>query len=113
MGWRFRRSFKVIPGVRLNLSRHGLSASIGGAPLTLNVGPQGVYGTASVPGAGISFRQKLGGVPGAQHLPNACIPSDMVEPGQILPLPGSVPSHHPQPIPDVVPSTAPVEERGH
>jgi len=61
MGWRFRHSFKVIPGVRLNLSKTGLSASIGGGPFTMNVGTRGVYGTASLPGSGISYRQKLGG----------------------------------------------------
>ena len=46
MSWRFRQSFKIIPGVRLNLSKSGLSASIGGAPFTVNVGPRGVFGTA-------------------------------------------------------------------
>ena len=61
MGWRFRHSFKIIPGVRLNLSKSGLSASIGTAPFTVNVGPRGVYGTASLPGTGISYRQQLGG----------------------------------------------------
>jgi hypothetical protein len=60
MGWRFRKSFKIIPGVRLNLSRSGLSASIGGAPLTLNISQRGLAGTASVPGTGISYRQDLG-----------------------------------------------------
>ena len=60
MGWRFRHSFKVIPGVRLNLSKTGLSASIGSAPFTVNVGPRGVYGTASLPGSGISYRQQIG-----------------------------------------------------
>ncbi len=60
MGWRFRKSFKIIPGVRLNLSRSGLSASVGGAPITLNVGPRGLFGTASLPGTGISYRQKFG-----------------------------------------------------
>jgi hypothetical protein len=45
----------------LNLSKSGLSASFGGAPLTLNVGPRGVYGTASLPGTGISFRHRLAG----------------------------------------------------
>jgi hypothetical protein len=63
MSWRFRQSFKVIPGVRLNLSRSGLSASIGGAPITLNIGPHGVVGTASLPGTGISYRHKFGDVP--------------------------------------------------
>lgn len=56
MGWRFRRSFSVVPGLRLNLSKSGLSASIGGAPFTLNVGPRGVMGTASIPGTGVSYR---------------------------------------------------------
>lgn len=79
MGWRFRKSFTVIPGLRLNLSKSGLSASIGGAPLTLNVGPRGLTGTASIPGTGISFRQHLGngsqdpsnghGHPGAPTVP--------------------------------------------
>jgi hypothetical protein len=36
-----------------------LSASIGGAPFTVNIGPKGVYGTASIPGTGIQFRQRL------------------------------------------------------
>ena len=67
MAWRFRHSFKVIPGVRLNLSKRGLSASIGGAPLTLNLGPRGVYGTASLPGTGISFRERLGSAPGVRR----------------------------------------------
>jgi hypothetical protein len=61
MGWRFRHSFKIIPGVKLNLSKSGLSCSVGGAPITLNVGPRGVYGTASLPGTGISYRQRFGG----------------------------------------------------
>jgi hypothetical protein len=56
MGWRFRQSFTVVPGLRLNLSKSGLSASIGGAPFTVNVGPRGVMGTASVPGTGLSYR---------------------------------------------------------
>src|SRR2546423_1678140 len=61
MGWRFRRSFKVIPGVRLNLSRSGLSCSIGGAPVTMNVGPRGVQTTVSIPGTGISVRKRISG----------------------------------------------------
>jgi hypothetical protein len=56
MGWRFRQSFTIIPGLRLNLSKSGLSASIGESPFTLNVGPHGVQGTASIPGTGLSYR---------------------------------------------------------
>lgn len=64
MAWRFRQSFTIVPGLRLNLSKSGLSASIGGAPFTLNVGSRGIMGTASVPGTGISYRQHFstGGV---------------------------------------------------
>ncbi len=60
MGWRFRQSFTIIPGLRLNLSKNGLSASIGEAPFTLNVGPHGVMGTASIPGTGLSYREHFG-----------------------------------------------------
>src|SRR4051812_46514115 len=79
MSWRFRQSFKLIPGVRLNLSARGLSASIGGAPFTVNVSPRGVQATASIPGTGISFRERLpyetGGTPPASHLPQPVYPS--------------------------------------
>ncbi len=61
MSWRFRRSFKVIPGLKLNLSKSGLSLSIGGAPFTLNVGRKGAYTTSSIPGTGLSFRQRVSG----------------------------------------------------
>jgi uncharacterized protein DUF4236 len=63
MGWRFRQSFTIIPGLRLNLSKTGLSASIGGAPFTLNVGQHGVMGTASIPGTGLSYREHFGTTP--------------------------------------------------
>jgi hypothetical protein len=100
MGWRFRRSFKVIPGVRLNLSKSGLSASFGGAPFTLNVGPRGAYGTASIPGTGVSFRQHF-----AEESPTAS-PSDAVTPLHLTPY--SRPIRPPVPVPQV--SSAPIEE---
>lgn len=70
MGWRFRRSFRIIPGLRLNLSKTGISASIGGAPVTLNIGPRGLMGTASIPGTGISYRQHFNLVAPSQGDPN-------------------------------------------
>jgi hypothetical protein len=98
MGWRFRHSFKVIPGVRLNLSKSGLSASIGGAPFTLNVNPHGVYGTASIPGTGISFRERIGGGSSSNNtqdfippnsLPSESVPSVPIP--SLIPLPTSTP----------------------
>lgn len=38
MGLRFRRSVKILPGVRLNFSKSGVSTSIGGKGATLNFG---------------------------------------------------------------------------
>lgn len=63
MGWRFRKSFKLFPGVKLNLSRGGLSLSVGGSPATLNIGPRGPRATFGVPGSDLSFSVPLGGQP--------------------------------------------------
>jgi hypothetical protein len=52
MGWGFRKSIKIAPGVRVNLSKSGISTSIGGKGLTYNT--RGRV-TASIPGTGIRF----------------------------------------------------------
>jgi Protein of unknown function (DUF4236) len=91
MGWRFRTSFKVIPGLRLNLSRNGLSASIGGAPFTVNVGSHGVTGTESIPGTGISYREHLSfsqpehEIPKLPSLPSVNVP--VPSPAYLPPMP--------------------------
>jgi len=97
MGWRFRHSFKVIPGVKLNLSKSGLSCSVGGAPLTMNIGPRGVYGTASIPGTGISYRQRFGGsetqpssAPVPPVLPPSADPHLLPTVPSAIPTPGSI-----------------------
>jgi hypothetical protein len=61
MGWRFRKSFKLFPGVRVNLSKSGLSTTIGQGPFSVNVGPRGTSANISIPGTGISYHQKLSG----------------------------------------------------
>src|ERR1017187_1401129 len=60
MSWRFRKTFKLLPGVKLNLTAHGLSATLGAAPFSINVGPRGVYRNLSIPGTGIWDRQRIG-----------------------------------------------------
>ena len=107
MGWRFRQSFKVIPGVRLNLSKSGLSCSIGGAPLTMNIGPRGVYGTASIPGTGISYRQRFGGGSETQPQPTALVLPPSAGPHSLPPIPSPVPSPNSFSLPA---STKPVQE---
>jgi hypothetical protein len=92
MSWRFRKSFKVIPGVRLNLSRSGLSASIGGAPVTLNIGPRGLVGTASLPGTGISYRHNFG----APHIHTPALQPPVTAPS-FTPATPATPLHPPAP----------------
>lgn len=90
MGWRFRRTFKVIPGLRLNLSKSGLSASIGGAPFTVNLGPHGVMGTASLPGTGMSYRHhftsSVPSTPMSDVPPRFTDPANPVPPIPAMPL---------------------------
>lgn len=59
MGWGFRRSFKLAPGVRINLSRSGISTSLGGRGATVNVSRRGTRATVGIPGTGLSFSQHL------------------------------------------------------
>ena len=59
MGFRFRKSFKLLPGVRINLSKSGVSTSIGEPGATLNISKRGTRGTVGIPGTGISYSEKL------------------------------------------------------
>lgn len=60
MGFRFRRSISLIPGVRINLGgRRGPSVTVGGRGMSVNVGPAGTHLNAGIPGTGVSYREKL------------------------------------------------------
>jgi hypothetical protein len=54
MGLRFRKSIRLAPGLRLNLSGNGASATLGRPGASVNVGRRGVHGTAGLPGTGLS-----------------------------------------------------------
>lgn len=54
MALRLRKSFKIAPGVRLNVSKSGFSASVGGKGLTANLSKRGTKVTTGIPGTGIS-----------------------------------------------------------
>jgi hypothetical protein len=57
MGWRFRRSVKILPGVRLNFGKNGFtSTTIGGRGFKTNVSSRGVKHTIGIPGTGISYQ---------------------------------------------------------
>jgi hypothetical protein len=55
MGWRFRNSVKLFPGVKLNFSKSGISTSVGGPGATINFGKQGTRSTLGLLGSGISY----------------------------------------------------------
>ena len=57
MGFRFRRSFKILPGVRLNLSKSGVSTSVGVRGAHVTFGPKGTRTTVGIPGTGMSWTE--------------------------------------------------------
>lgn len=59
MGFRFRKTIRLMPGVRLNLSRTGVSTSLGTDGATVNVSKRGVRGTVGIPGSGLSYSEML------------------------------------------------------
>lgn len=61
MGFRFRRSVRIAPGLRLNLGKGGVSATLGRPGASVNIGRRGVRGTAGLPGAGLSHQTRLAG----------------------------------------------------
>jgi hypothetical protein len=58
MGLRFSRRFRIVPGLRLNLSRSGVSASVGRRGAWFTVGPRGTRETIGIPGTGISYSEQ-------------------------------------------------------
>lgn len=61
MGFRFRKSVKLLPGVRLNVGLRGASLSLGGRGAVVNLSNRGVRATAGIPGTGLSYSTKLAG----------------------------------------------------
>lgn len=55
MAFRFRKSVKLFPGVRMNLSKSGASVSLGAPGATLNLSKRGALATFGVPGTGLSY----------------------------------------------------------
>ena len=94
MSWRFRKTFRVLPGVKLNLTRHGLSATVGAAPFSVNVGPRGVYRNVSIPGTGLWNRERLD-IASSQP-PTIAAPEDRGGVPPPLPFTASAPSASPE-----------------
>lgn len=56
MGFNFRKSFKIAPGLRLNVGKKGISSvSIGGKGARVNLSKKGTRTTVGIPGTGLSY----------------------------------------------------------
>lgn len=59
MAWSFRKRIKIAPWAHINLSRSGISTSVGPKGAKVTVGPKGAHLHTSIPGTGIYKRKKI------------------------------------------------------
>ncbi|SFL99617.1 DUF4236 domain-containing protein [Halanaerobium salsuginis] len=82
MAFKFRKRVKVFPGFYVNLSKSGMSATVGMKGLNVNVGKKGTYLNTGIPGTGIYDRKRISG-PKNNNIPRnnelSSIPEDAVE----------------------------------
>lgn len=55
-----RKSIKIAPGVRINISKSGVSTSLGVKGATVNLSKRGTRVTTGIPGTGISSSKFYG-----------------------------------------------------
>jgi hypothetical protein len=56
MAWRYQRRKQLLPGVRANIGKRGLSSlSFGGRGARVSVGQRGTQGTLTALGTGLSY----------------------------------------------------------
>jgi hypothetical protein len=77
VGFRFRRRLRIVPGLHLNLSRSGISATVGVPGLRVTLGKRPAL-NVGLPGTGISYRESLGGAPPERPGPPAALPGQSV-----------------------------------
>jgi hypothetical protein len=63
MTLRFFRRVRLIPGVRINLSKSGASVSVGRRGAWFTTGPRGQRTTVGLPGTGLFWTQQASGPP--------------------------------------------------
>ncbi|MBI4183056.1 MAG: DUF4236 domain-containing protein [Proteobacteria bacterium] len=67
MGFRFRRPVNILPGVRINFGKRGISATVGPRGASVNIGPRGTHLNLGLPGTGLSYRTRLDTPPPQQR----------------------------------------------
>jgi hypothetical protein len=68
MGFRFRKSVRIAPGIRVNFSARGASVSAGPRGASLSFGSRGAYANVGIPGSGLSFRDRIDSASTQRHL---------------------------------------------
>jgi len=64
MSLRFRRQLRLLPGLHLNLSRSGISATVGVPGMRVTLGRRPAV-NVGLPGSGVSYRESLSSTPPA------------------------------------------------
>ncbi len=59
MAFRFSRTIRLFPGIRLNISKSGISTSLGPRGASVTVRKRGIYANTGIPGTGMSYRTRL------------------------------------------------------
>ena len=124
MGLRFRRSWSLVPGIRLNLGLKSGSVSFGTRGLHYTVGTSGSRITAGLPGTGLFWTEKLRSpsvaVPPQQRTQNQLTSAATAQPAQaqqprtVTPLTGAgaqFPAPQPQSFSPIIGARQPPQLR--
>lgn len=60
MAWRFQKRIRIAPGLRVNISKSGLSLTGGVKGASVTSGKDGQHLNLGLPGSGLSTRTRLG-----------------------------------------------------
>ncbi|MBW8683861.1 DUF4236 domain-containing protein [Chitinophaga rhizophila] len=105
MAWSYRKRIRIIPGVHLNISRRGISTTIGVKGASLNFGPRGTYLNTGIPGSGLYNRQRISPARSTtpQHIPQDVAVLEPASRGNIFSVaPDEVTSNDMQGIKDTI-----------
>ncbi len=82
MSFRFRRGIKIAPGLRVNLSKSGVSTSFGVPGASVTFGQRGVYTNVGLPGTGLSYRTRVDKMPAGSGITGTKTPGE-TKPGRL------------------------------
>lgn len=71
MAFRFRRSFKIAPGIKLNVGSKGVGVSAGIRGARIGINRRGTYTSVGIPGTGISSLSYNKSKPSQGDMPQA------------------------------------------